>query len=60
MWIVKTMENIDISGEGRITELKTYRLKKASEDASVYRLIMMAIKSAFYNNKEYWHEEEDS
>lgn len=58
MWIVKTMENIDISGEGRITELKTYRLKKASEDASVYWLIMMAIKSAFYNNKEYWHEED--
>lgn len=52
------MENTDISGEGRIAELMAYRLKKASEDASVYRLIMMAIESAFYNNKEYRHEED--
>ncbi|VEA43446.1 Uncharacterised protein [Salmonella enterica subsp. enterica] len=52
------MENEKVSGEGGIAEIKTYRLKKASEDASVYRLIMMAIKSAFYNNEEYWHEED--
>ncbi|BBK15951.1 hypothetical protein SALSENF001_04500 [Salmonella enterica subsp. enterica serovar Senftenberg] len=37
---------------------KDVPFKKASEDASVYRLIMMAIKSAFYNNEEYWHEED--
>ncbi|QUJ03793.1 hypothetical protein KCP71_09050 [Salmonella enterica subsp. enterica] len=42
---------------GGIAEIKTYRLKRR-RSASVYRLIMMAIKSAFYNNEEYWHEED--
>lgn len=51
------MENAEVSGEGNSGD-KEVPFKKASEDASVYRLIMMAIKSAFYNNEEYWHEED--
>lgn len=51
------MENAEVSGEGNSGD-KDVLFKKASEDASVYRLIMMAIKSAFYNNEEYWHEED--
>nr|VUD25099.1 Uncharacterised protein [Salmonella sp. NCTC 7297] len=47
-----------VSGEGGNSGAKDAPFKKAPEDASVYWLIVMAIESAFYNNKEYWHEED--